>query len=560
MRCGRLDVVTDARTAALVGRPSRPPARRAPGALRSPRSAGATRADQAPPVAAVRTAPPPPPTLVDIEVDTGSSPDFVRLASSVVALLPTLLAGAAAADPSRRTAPPTARAAVYARIPSSLADGRLVLTRVAASGGEDGGGGAAAAPPDGVLSLDGADAAAEDWLTRQAVVPLPDGGSLVLPLSAGRFLVGLLVVELDAPVEENESSSSSLPPPPYTPTPADAAALRGAASVLASAAALDARAALDAADAGARRARAAALVESARGPLAALRTFSAMLAPRAAAAGAVEADLAAGIATQGDALASVVSALASALHPPALPPRGGAAAARATSPFLELPPTAPASPPRALPAPGPPRPAERGGGGGECDAGAVAAAALDDATPRAAALGVALDLDSGTDGEEEGASGSPLTKPRARAPRAGVPCAALAAALGDAVDSALQRCARGGRVSVRVRPAPGGAVLVDVIDSGSGMAGALAARLRAARGSDAGEPEPTPPPADAPPTSPNVATVMERLAAGLPAGSGAAALAAATRAANAAGGRVTVVAADGGGTRVRVWLPPPPPA
>jgi hypothetical protein len=50
---------------------------------------------------------------------------------------------------------------------------------------------------------------------------------------------------------------------------------------------------------------------------------------------------------------------------------------------------------------------------------------------------------------------------------------------------------------------------------------------------------------------------MERLAAGLPAGSGAAALAAATRAANTVGGRVTVLAADGGGTRVRVWLPTP---
>ena len=253
MRSGRLDVVNDARTAALVGR-------RAPSALHSTRSAGTRtpRADRAPPAAAVRTAPPTPPTLVDIDVDTGSSPDFVRLASSVIALLPTLLAGAAASDPSRRVAPPTARAAVYARTPSSLADGRLVLTRVAASGGDDGGA-TAAAPPDGVLSLDGADAAAEDWLTRQAVVPLPDGGGLVLPLSTGRFLVGLLVVELDAPADENDSassSSSSLPPPPYTPTPADAAALRGAASVLASAAALDARVALDAADAGARRARA----------------------------------------------------------------------------------------------------------------------------------------------------------------------------------------------------------------------------------------------------------------------------------------------------------------
>ena len=275
----------------------------------------------------------------------------------------------------------------------------------------------------------------------------------------------------------------------------------------------------------------------------------------------MEADLAAGIATQGDALASVMSALASALHPPVLPPRGGAAAARATSPFLELPPSASVTPPRALPAPGPPRPSQRGGGGGECDAGAVAAAALAEAAPSAAALGVALDLDSGSDGEED-ASGSTLTKPRARPPRAGVPRAALATTLGDAVDSALQRCARGGRVEVRVRPAPGGAVLVDVIDSGAGMAGALAARLRAARGNDGGEPDATPPPTppDAPPTSPNVATVMERLAAGLPAGSWAAALAAATRAANAAGGRVTVVAADGGGTRARVWLPPPPRA
>ena len=55
----------------------------------------------------------------------------------------------------------------------------------------------------------------------------------------------------------------------------------------------------------------------------------------------------------------------------------------------------------------------------------------------------------------------------------------------------------------------------------------------------------------------DVPAPLARLAAGLPGGSGAVALATATRVAAAAGARVSVLSApDGGGTRVRLWLPP----
>ena len=162
---------------------------------------------------------------------------------------------------------------------------------------------------------------------------LPDAvGGLVLPLAHGRFLVGLLVVELEpgsgewskAAGEDGESggapSSSSPSPSPsfpaasgtYVPDAADEDALVTAASVLAAAASLEARAALDAADAAGRRAAAAALVDAAAGPVAALRTLAAMLLPRTR-EGAPEKDMAAGIVTQGGELASIVGRLAAAL-------------------------------------------------------------------------------------------------------------------------------------------------------------------------------------------------------------------------------------------------------
>jgi len=496
-------------------------------------------------VRALVEATPPLPYLEPVPAD-GPSSDLADVAVATLELLPLLLAGAAAGDVAAAGAaaapflppPPALRAAVYARTAASIASGKLTLARVAGTAPADG-----SADPGALLSLDAADAAAEDWLVRQDVVPLPDGGGLVLPLAAGRFLVGLLVVELDFP--------PGSPPAP----PSHAAALRRAAAVLAAAAALDARAALDAADAAARRARAAALVESARGPLAVLRTFGAMLSPRltggggGGGSGAVEADLADGIRAQGDALAALVAALATALHPPPAPLRRAAvvgAVARPSAPAA-LPGAAVAAPGRALPPPPPrARPAladpER-----ECVPEDVVVAVLADAAPRAEALGVALEFErpGGASGPSP-ATPPPLLRKPARPLPCGVPAATLAAALGDAVDSALQRCARGGCVSVALALADGGAVHVDVTDDGVGEREGLAARLRGAK-----------PPPTAPAVDVTAAAVMERLAAGLPAGSGAAALAAATRAANGVGGRVTVLPAAGGGTRVRIWLPPP---
>lgn len=283
----------------------------------------------------------------------------------------------------------------------------------------------------------------------------------------------------------------------------------------------------------------------------------------------------------------------------------------------------------------------------ECSPLDVVAEALAVAASRAAALGVTLELKtskrgggvgearSGGVGDEEislsrsplpvegGADGRasfaalsssssspPSLRLLPRPPRpllAGIPASTLARATGDAVDSALQRCGRGGKVSVSVSSSSssssssllssssssasssfgasaslfGSGVLIDVIDSGGdwGMREELMSRLGGGGGGSGGggrsrssesggatetapaatvtaEP-PSPPPRPPPSQSFSAAAAMERLAAGLPAGSGAAALAAASRAVAGAGGRVSVTPSGEGGTRVRIWLPSP---
>lgn len=182
---------------------------------------------------------------------------------------------------------------------------------------------------------------------------------------------------------------------------------------------------------------------------------------------------------------------------------------------------------------------------------------------------------------------------------AGVPAAGLRAALELLLDSALQRSPRGGRLEVMLAPAPGGGVALDISDSGDySMVTRMRAALRGGGGgpqspdaaaaelgdglhavaagrADAGRDTAGPgvlpggaagaagaagdPALTAQPGGPESAeSMLQRIARGLPASAGAVTLALGRATVCDIGGRVSVDCAPGtGGTRMRVWLPPP---
>ncbi|KAK9842042.1 hypothetical protein WJX81_005814 [Elliptochloris bilobata] len=262
--------------------------------------------------------------------DLQASPEFVELCESQLALLPHVVRSAGL------------RVSVYARAPSSFETGQLLLRRVAAAGGAGGAAG------EGTLHLGaGAGAEAEASLVHEQIVVLPDSGGLVLALVAhARFLVGLLVVEKAvgsaaasaAPGAKGGAlgggsseagqamALASLDVGQYFSV-AEVGALRKVATVLALAGAMDLRAVLERAAEAGRRQFVRGLVDEARGPLSALRTLGAMLAPRTREG--FESDMAAGIVVQGQRLQEVVTALQAALHPVASPRSFAPAAAPA---------------------------------------------------------------------------------------------------------------------------------------------------------------------------------------------------------------------------------------
>jgi hypothetical protein len=240
-------------------------------------------------------------------------------------------------------APP--RTTVYARTAASLDAGSdLRLVRAAMWPPEPPGRGAAAPPPPwqdseeviilqagggGLWEGDGGGGGGpcdvEASLVREEVVVLPHSASLVFPLSEGEALVGLLVA---APTSGSGANGDALP---FSDD--ELWCLRQTAGPLARACAMDLRNALAGAAAAARQRLARSLLREVQGPLKALRTFSAMLAPRLG-EGEPEGDMAAALLTQQRRMNEVVAQLEAALHAGsgggaaarALPPGGGAAA------------------------------------------------------------------------------------------------------------------------------------------------------------------------------------------------------------------------------------------
>ena len=192
---------------------------------------------------------------------------------------------------------------------------------------------------------------------------------------------------------------------------------------------------------------------------------------------------------------------------------------------------------------------------------------------------------------------------------AGVPAAGLHAALELLLDSALQRSPRGGRLEVALAPAPGRGVALDISDSGDfSMVTRMRAALRGGGGAGpqgpgaaaaalgkpshavaaghadavrktagsgvlprgaagdagaAGDPALAthagdPALATQPGGPESAESMLQRITRGLPASAGAVTLALGRATVCDIGGRVSVDAAPGtGGTRMRVWLPPP---
>lgn len=165
---------------------------------------------------------------------------------------------------------------------------------------------------------------AETSLIQEEIVLLPSSNMLVLPLAEAGVLVGLLVVEVAAPINLQQVSSN--PSGSGTSSPAAAISedalwcLRMAVAPLAKACAMDIRTALAGAQHEAQQRLARSLLTEARGPLKVLGTFGAMLAPRLKAdpSSQPESDMADGMLMQGQRLADVVAQLEAALRPTAV--------------------------------------------------------------------------------------------------------------------------------------------------------------------------------------------------------------------------------------------------
>ncbi|KAI8474027.1 MAG: hypothetical protein J3K34DRAFT_518527 [Monoraphidium minutum] len=190
-----------------------------------------------------------------------------------------------------------------------------------------GGGGGGLGPDDGG-GFGGGACDVEASLLREDYVVLPSSASLVFPLAEGDLLVGLLVAEGAAGGGGGGDGSSAAARRGGGAAAAAGGAplfgddelwcLRSAAGPLAKACAMDLRAALAGAQAAARQRLARSLLREVRGPLRALTTFSAMLAPRLR-EGEPEGDMAAGLVTQQRRMAEVVAQLEAALRAGAAP-------------------------------------------------------------------------------------------------------------------------------------------------------------------------------------------------------------------------------------------------
>ncbi|CAG9466145.1 unnamed protein product [Pedinophyceae sp. YPF-701] len=314
-----------------------------------------------------------------------ASDELRELALEQLSIMGDLLAPAASSSAAGGTAtpalPPPLRTTLYTRKPSSYISRQLVMVRLCSWESRDDpptdGGGASTAPapprtsstvqwpPLGIPGSPGIETAPddeddvvvlsgeEDSLVAQQWIDLPDAGSVVVPLSRGGFLVGMLVVDRGVPgsygaaawggaargqdwagadrpllgsgdgvgdvvddgvgarggVSVVEASAGS--PAPLCDE--DKAQVLRVAQVLALACALDQRALLARVQSMHRRKALRRMIDETRGPLSAIRTLGTMLLPRMRDEAAGR-DLATGMVTQGMHLQELVRNLQSALY------------------------------------------------------------------------------------------------------------------------------------------------------------------------------------------------------------------------------------------------------
>lgn len=295
--------------------------------------------------------------LDDPEDSGGFTEEFSEICALQLGILGSLLAQKP--GKGRGTLRPVT-ATVFARTSHSLLSGRLVLRRVHVWSSQPGGGSSngsadAERKPDSAEDSDtspkpstassfqasnellvlGDDTGGltEKELAEQEVVVLPESGTLVFPLCQGDYVLGLLVVERDAPGRRGgpksrrgqQTGAAGAPQAgeglgtAYTAE--EEASARPIVRSVALACAMEQRSALMRVERAARRQWVRGLVEQTRGPLAVLRTLGSMLLPRLSGLeSASERDMARGILSQSERLAGLVSQLQSALYgAPAMP-------------------------------------------------------------------------------------------------------------------------------------------------------------------------------------------------------------------------------------------------
>eukprot|EP00193_Tetraselmis_chui_P007029 CAMPEP_0177765048 /NCGR_PEP_ID=MMETSP0491_2-20121128/7779_1 /TAXON_ID=63592 /ORGANISM="Tetraselmis chuii, Strain PLY429" /LENGTH=278 /DNA_ID=CAMNT_0019281361 /DNA_START=124 /DNA_END=956 /DNA_ORIENTATION=+ len=165
--------------------------------------------------------------------------------------------------------------------------------------------------------------ATEEGLVSQTWIALPDTGSIVMPLSWGPLLVGLLLVErshrsvsvprlaIDSDLDESAQEASVVP---ELFTPADQQKLHKVTRSLTVACVMDQKLELLQQQQTAGSKHVSGLVEDARGPLQALCTLGGMLAPRLE-EGEPEQDMANAMLVQGERLKAVIAQLQDAFRP-----------------------------------------------------------------------------------------------------------------------------------------------------------------------------------------------------------------------------------------------------
>eukprot|EP00873_Tetraselmis_striata_P009213 jgi/Tetstr1/429477/TSEL_019385.t1 len=460
-------------------------------------------------------------------------------------------------------------ATLYVRVAHSFESGTLELMRIASCGpaapGSLGRAHVESVQTDTGSVVIGATSpsASEEGLVSQAWIALPETGSIVMPLSWGPLLVGLLLVErshatasASAPLLSSGGSAEDFGEASVVPdlfSPSESQKLLKVARSLTIACFLDSKLGVLQQQQSAGSRHVSGLVEDARAPLQALCTLGGMLAPRLE-EGEPEQDMANAMLVQGERLKSVIQQLQDAFRPAApeaeaLPgaPRyyaGGPATPQLAAALNRAP-----EMPRLLASPSVARldrqlrrigeGAEGGGGGGEEEEEAewcnvtstlsdmlVGVAAMCDVTGIDLHVGGGIQKFIKTNAQSAGAAGV-VVRPL-RPVYVASPSSEVRRALSQILDSALQRTPCGGAVGIDLVHEDDGYATIWIRDSGLEMQSELLGSL--------GEP------ADlhASFEEQDALSALQRIKNGQPAGLGLLGLKMATDAAAKAGGHLSV--------------------